>query len=547
MAYMDAAGKESQIDALVVGAGPVGLTMAADVARHGLSCRIIDKALAPTDKSKALVIWSRSLEMLAAMGDARPFIAAGTRAQGASMYSEGRRIARIQLQIESPYDYALMIPQCETERLLAEHLATFGLRVERQIELVDFQQDSNGANCTLRNAAGQTEQLRAAWLLGCDGAHSTVRHGLGIEFTGDAEPNDWMLADIHVRGPLPDDELSIYFHQSGLLAFFPIVGGRFRLIADLGPAKAGARPAEPTLAEVQQTLDERGPGGLTAFDPEWLSGFRIHERKVADYRDGRVFLAGDAAHIHSPAGGQGMNTGMQDAFNLAWKLALVERGRAGETLLDSYSLERSAVGDIVLRNAGAMTRVATLRNPLAQKARDTIYRLFSSWRIVQHGMSDSLSELSINYRHSPLSDQHRGLSAHAWLLGGGVHSGDRAPDGALISADTGMPTTLFETLRGSRHQLLLFTGVDPSADVVAELGKISAAVESRFPQLVASHTIAREPSAGVSLTDGVLAVHRRYAAAAPTLYLIRPDGYVSYRSQPAEASGLLAHLGKYLQ
>lgn len=538
---------EQDVDALVVGAGPVGLTMAAEVARHGLRCRIIDKAPAPTDKSKALVLWSRSLEMLAAMGDARPFIAAGTQAHGASMFSEGRRIARIHLQMESPYSYALMIPQSETERLLAEHLATFDLRVERQVELMAFQQDAHGVTCALRNSTDRIEEVRARWLLGCDGAHSTIRHILGIEFSGDADPNDWMLADIHIDGPLPDDELSIYFHQSGLLAFFPIAGQRFRMIADLGPASAVATLPTPTLSDVQRMLDTRGPGRLTASDPIWLSGFRIHERKVANYRAGRVFLAGDAAHIHSPAGGQGMNTGMQDAFNLAWKLGLANRGRAGEALLDSYSVERSAVGDLVLRNAGAMTRVATLRNSLAQKARDAIYRLFSSWRIVQHGMSDALSELSINYRHSPLSDQHRGISAHGWLLGGGVHSGDRAPDGLVRVAETGRSTTLFETLRGTQHHLLLFTGLEPDAAVIRQLREISAAVDRQFPGLVVSHLIGPVAVAGVTLIDADLAVHRRYAAAAPTLYLIRPDGYVTYRSQPAEASGLLVHLGKYLQ
>jgi len=536
----------SSLDALIVGAGPVGLTMAAELARYGLSCRIIDKSAAPTDKSKALVLWSRTLEMLAAMGDASPFIAAGIPGHGASLYSAGHRIAHIRFQIDSPYNYALMIPQNETERILAERLASFGLKVERQVELTAFQQDATEVTCSLTHAAGNVEQVRAKWLLGCDGAHSTVRHGLGIEFSGDSEPNDWMLADMHVRGPLPTDELTIYFHQSGMLAFFPIVGGRFRLIADLGPAKTGAHPPDPTLAEVQRMLDSRGPGGLTAERPIWLSGFRIHERKVASYRAGRAFLVGDAAHIHSPAGGQGMNTGMQDAFNLAWKLALAQGGRAGEALLDSYSVERSAVGDKVLRNAGVMTRVATLRNPLAQKARDAVYSLFSSWRIVQHGLSDALSEISINYRHSPLSDQHRGISAHAWLLGGGVHAGDRAPDGAVTQVENGTPTSLFQELRGTQHQLLLFTGVEPAADAVSKLAEISAAVEARFPRIAVSHTIAPAPMPGATLMDADLSVHKRYAAAAPTLYLIRPDGYVSFRSQPAEASGLLAHLGKYL-
>ena len=178
-----------------------------------------------------------------------------------------------------------------------------------------------------------------------------------------------------------------------MLAFFPIVGGRFRVIADLGTAKDVSRPADPSLADVQRLVDDRGPGGLTITDPVWLAGFRIHERMVAEYRRGRVFLAGDAAHIHSPAGGQGMNTGMQDACNLAWKLRSVQRGRATDVLLDSYSQERGKVGEQVLRNAGIMTTAATLRNPLAQHFRDSLYRLFGSLPIVQHAISGTLAEL----------------------------------------------------------------------------------------------------------------------------------------------------------
>ena len=380
---MGTATSESSVDVLIVGAGPVGLTMAAEIVRHGLTCRLIDKAVAPSDKSKALVLWSRSLEMLDAMGAAPPFVSAGLRCHGANIFNEGERLLHVSFAIDSPYDFALLIPQNTTERLLTEHAEKLGVRVERTLELIGFSVDETGVTSQISFPDGHKEQLRSRWLIGCDGAHSTVRHVLGTPFVGDAEPNDWMLADIHLDGSLPTDEIGIFFHTEGVLAFFPIVGGRFRVIADLGKSKSTERPPDPTLAEVQDMIDQRGPGRLTVRDPVWLAGFRIHERMVAEYRHGRVFLVGDAAHIHSPAGGQGMNTGMQDAYNLAWKLALVHKNCAKDLLLDSYSRERGAVGREVLRNAALMTTAATLRNPLAQKFRNGVYKLFGSFDLVQ--------------------------------------------------------------------------------------------------------------------------------------------------------------------
>ena len=189
--------------------------------------------------------------------------------------------------------------------------------------------------------------MEVAWLIGCDGAHSTVRHGLNLTFEGDTLMSDWILGDVHLTGWTKDPhEVNTYWHADGVLVVFPISPERFRVIADFGVAQGNERRADPTLAEVQAVLDRRGPGGIRISDPIWLAAFRINERKVTNYRAGRVFLAGDAAHVHSPAGGQGMNTGMQDACNLAWKLAMVIRGVANaEPLLESYNLERSAVGE----------------------------------------------------------------------------------------------------------------------------------------------------------------------------------------------------------
>ena len=269
--------------------------------------------------------------------------------------------------------------------------------------------------------------------------------------TGHADPNDWMLADVHIEGPLAADEVSVFWHDKGVLAFFPIKRDRFRMIADTSSAAStDEHPADPTLADAQAKVDERGPSGLTLSDPVWLANFRINERKVRDYRHGRILLAGDAAHIHSPAGGQGMNTGMQDAFNLAWKLALIQRGKGqAEPLLESYSAERSAVGDQVLKNAEKFTAIATIKNSVGQWLRNHIAPIMGSFQFVRDQIRDDWYELSINYRHSP-------LSAEKWpALTGGLDAGDRLGDAPLRSAADGSATTLFAVIRDCRQSFLL--------------------------------------------------------------------------------------------
>jgi len=533
---------------LIVGAGPVGLTMAAALTRHGVKCRLIDKVSAPSDKSKALAVWCRTLELLDSLGLAETFVANGQKLSGGSMYAGNQRVVHLDLTSdESPYGFPLMIPQNETERLLTEHLGRQGVRVERQIELVSFVESPDALTCTLRHADGREETIRTPWLVGCDGAHSTVRHTLGMEFTGHAEPNDWMLADVHIEGRLAKDEVSIFWQPAGVVAFFPITQDRFRMIADLGAATEGAPKAEVTLADAQAMVDARGPGGLTLSQPIWLANFRINERKVSSYRRGRVMLAGDAAHIHSPAGGQGMNTGMQDAFNLAWKLALIERGLGqAEPLLESYSIERSAVGDIVLANAERFTTLATLRSPAAQWLRNHIAPILGSMPLVQDKIRNDWFELSINYRSSPLSVNH-------WpLLRGGLHAGDRICDAPLTSAEDGQRTTLFSAIRGPGHRLLLLSGeYDPKS--VADLVRIAEEAAQAFGDAIAAHLILNLPALPVDpelkmpvWLDQEGKLHQKLHATEPTLLLIRPDGYIGLRSQPADSGAFTDFLGKYL-
>ncbi|HTQ00573.1 MAG TPA: FAD-dependent monooxygenase [Casimicrobiaceae bacterium] len=390
---------------LVVGAGPVGLTLAMELARYRMPVRIVDETPARTDKSKALAVWPRTLELLDRSGAGEAFVAAGIRAHAMNVMSAREKLARIAFDhVDSAYAFALMLPQSETERLLEARLAQAGLHVERSTGLTGFAQSGDYVSCTLRRADGSTETLATPYLLACDGARSTVRQSLGLAFEGETLGQRFVLADLHVAGlGLPGDELATFLHRDGLLVFFPIAGNRYRVIGDLGRWNPADR-TDPTLADVQALVDARGPGGVTLSDPLWLSSFGVNERKVAHYRHGRIFLAGDAAHIHSPAGGQGMNTGMQDAFNLAWKLALaVAAARAAERLLDSYSAERSPIAAQVLADSGRLLRIATASNALVQDVRNFMLHHVLGLAPVQHAMVDRLTEVAVEYPHSPLN------------------------------------------------------------------------------------------------------------------------------------------------
>ena len=477
---------------LISGAGPVGLTLANELVRHGISVRIVDKSAGRTDKSKALVMWSRTLELFDDAGYAKDFMSSGMQAHGAQISTGSQVVARVSFDlIDSRFAYALMIAQSETERVLEERLAASGVAVERGVALAGFADKGSAVEAQLTRANGETEKVEADWLVGCDGAHSTVRHGLGFAFEGSTLQSHWALADGHITGLAPADHLHIFWHRDGILAFFPIVGDRWRVIANLGPARDGETHPDPTLEEINALMARRGSPGIAMSDPVWLAAFRINERKVRDYSKGRVFLAGDAAHIHSPAGGQGMNTGMQDAFNLAWKLALVIEGAARPALLDSYSPERTAVGDRVLRNAGRLTEAAMLRNPLLQDLRNTVVRFAAGFPQVQHKMAGQLGETDIGYPDSP-------LTAKNGHVANGPKAGER------------WPYRLPEGAGGTR-----FTALGPAGPV--------AGLAARFPKLV-------------------VAVPTSDPAHTTTLRLIRPDGYVGFAGAPTDAARAEAYL-----
>ncbi|QFY63815.1 monooxygenase (plasmid) [Rhizobium grahamii] len=422
---------------LISGAGPVGLTLALELIRFGVPCRIIDKSPSRTDKSKALAVWSRTLELLDRSGAAPALIETGRKMHVVKIMSGKKTIARVNFDgLASPFPFVLMIPQSETERVLEEKLEALGGKVERNVEFVDFVDDGKTVTSTVVHPDGRKELIVTDWLAGCDGAHSPIRHQLGMPFEGDTVPGTFLLADVHVSGlDMAEDEFPIFWHRSGIVAFFPIATGRYRVIADMG--------AEPqrdlTLDDVQTIVDQRGPGGLVVSDCVWLAPFTINERKVKDFRAGRVFLAGDAAHIHSPAGGQGMNTGIQDAINLAWKLALVIEDRGDpELLLNSYSIERSANATQVLKDSGRMLRVGMMQNVAGQAVRDFLIGKLFGLSFVNHIAADRLSELAVAYDESPLNGPEMkglGFPRPGHRMAGFGTFGSKGAHFSLVAAD----------------------------------------------------------------------------------------------------------------
>jgi 2-polyprenyl-6-methoxyphenol hydroxylase-like FAD-dependent oxidoreductase len=539
---------------LIVGAGPVGLTMALALSDGGIKFRIIDKAPRRSDTSKALGIHARTLELLETLGVVEDFLKVGNKVHATNFYNGTKKLVHLSLdEMQSAYSYALMVPQSETERILAEELEKRSVVVEREMELTAFSHDPDSLTATIKRADGSEEQIQTNWLLGCDGSHSKVRHLLGFKFDGEAYEEAFATADCYVDWNHPEDELIGFVDEHGVVVFFPIGNKRYRIVADGPMHKTGD---ELSLEEMQTIVNKRCPDKPTLSNPNWLTWFTISRRSAAHYREGRAFIAGDAAHVHSPMMGQGMNTGMQDAINLAWKLELVEKGIAGPDLLDTYESERHPIGQRLLRNTDAVTKLVTIRNPIVQQVRNRLMPLLASQEVVQERARTILSMLGLNYRSSSIVGEYReGLNRSlghpfadvpAWLdFGHGPAPGDRAPDGEVTTSGSTQSIRLFEQLRGFTHNILLFAGLQNSSKSLAEFEKILAELQSKYADFARCHLIASASNQASSeaMMQSVLIdlegnLHHKYGAAHDCLYLIRPDGYVGFRSQPIDRSEL---------
>jgi 2-polyprenyl-6-methoxyphenol hydroxylase-like FAD-dependent oxidoreductase len=383
---------------MIVGAGPVGLFLANECARRGLRWRLVEMRSTQSVHSKALAIMPRTLEIFDMAGIVSPFLEAANRVTSAAIITHGRRLARMQFTPEdSPYPFVAMVPQDVTERLLVEELRRKSGVVEYEKAFVSAVQHDDHVSVTL-DQKGELVELNAKSVVGCDGAHSTVRHLLDLPFEGAQYDAMFLLADVETNETLPADEMQLCPNEFGPLAIFPMGSTRRRIVATIETAE----DETPSLDLVRKMLVQRAPSGIEARTLLWSSYFRIHHRQVAQLRVGRVFVAGDAAHIHSPFGAQGMNTGLQDIWNLVWKLDLSVRGHGSEELLDSYTAERRPVIKHVINVTDFMTKAMGTPSKLAQAVRNTVIPVVSRLAPFQHAFVQTLSELGVAYRGSPI-------------------------------------------------------------------------------------------------------------------------------------------------
>jgi 2-polyprenyl-6-methoxyphenol hydroxylase-like FAD-dependent oxidoreductase len=537
-----ATGAGGSLDVLVVGAGPTGLALAAQLRAHRASVRVVDRQPDRVHESRALAIQPRTLEILSGLGISRTLLERGNQAVQMRLHLGARTVRAGLFDTgihDTAYPFLLFLSQAETERVLIDHLAADGVAVERRVELASFSAGADQVTCVLRHPDGRTEQARARYLVGCDGANSTVRRLAGMGFDGGSYPQRFALADLEADGDLQRDTVHVYVREAGMLFLFPLGSPATWRLIGMRPRRAdgssrGPERPEVSLEDLQALADDFTGGSVRLHDPVWLTTFQLQHRQAARYRAGRVFLAGDAAHVHSPAGAQGMNTGIQDAWNLGWKLALVARGLAGEALLDSYHAERWPVGRFVLRFTDGAFTMATSSGPLARMVRTWLAPRLAPV-VLRFGPGRALgfrtvSQLGVNYRRSPAVEEGRPSPRH------GPRAGDRLPDGRLDS--DGRPRWLHEALNAPGFHLLL---CGPGDAFQAEQ---VAAVRDRWADLVTVHRLGPQPGPGVLHDDGTLL--RRLGVRGAAHYLVRPDGHIGYRGAGADLRGLHRHLARWL-
>jgi 2-polyprenyl-6-methoxyphenol hydroxylase-like FAD-dependent oxidoreductase len=515
-------------DVLVVGAGPTGLMLANQLGRRGVRTMIIDRHNGPSLQTRALGVQARTMEIYSKLSIIDRALELGKRGNGANIWAEGRWMARVPLgeagQRLSPYPFILILGQDDNERIMGDKLRDWGISVQWNTELVGIEQEASHATVTLKQSDGTTREITSAWVAGCDGAHSLVRKLSGITFPGGPYEHVFFVADTEVIGNMVSDEVNVYLWRRGFHLFFPMRGeNHWRIVGILPPALRDKSDAN--FEDVIPSVRGEAGAALSFKACTWFSTYRIQHRSASRFRDRRCFLLGDAAHIHSPVGAQGMNTGLQDAYNLGWKLALVVNGRADAALLDSYEEERIPIARQLLNTTDRAFRLTVSESPLAGLLRTQILARIAAFAMrrgsIQRAAFRVVSQIGIHYRESSLSRSTEGLSDSA------PQAGDRFPWLRLKFGETDPIEDLFQRLDDTRFNLIVIGQPSPLAEAF-DLG-----------HLLRIHFV--PPN---SVNDVELALAQ---IPQPSFYLVRPDGHVGLCGVRLEATSVARYVSDRLR
>jgi 2-polyprenyl-6-methoxyphenol hydroxylase-like FAD-dependent oxidoreductase len=520
-----------ECEVLVIGAGPIGLMAATLLKRSGVDVRIVDMRSAPSAESRAFAVSARSLELFASLGLAERLVARGAITSGIDIHVSGKRAGGLDYDKvkapDTPFRFILMAPQSETEAVLIKALDEVGQQIDREVEITGFEQHADFVRVTGKRADRAPLIISARYVLGADGAHSIVRKVLDLKFEGAKYPQSFLLGDVEVNWPLDHGRFRVFMHGERIGLFFPLQGSTLsRVMTTDLHAGAGGDPTNPeplALEDLQAAFAEATCQPVGLRNPAWLTRFRTHHRAVDRYRAGRVFVAGDAAHIHSPAGGQGMNTGLQDAANLAWKLAAVLRQGARDTVLDTYESERLPVARDVLRFTDRLFGLAAGQSGWRAQIRDLLAPALvgpaSSLDAVQESAFRKFGQIDLQYPPSSVAAEG---------------AGHRAPD-AQLSRNR----DLFDVLAGYRFHLLVLSRKPLDADAA---GRLLDDLSALTADGVETHLLVRQAG---GRQDDVEIVERsdvfeRYGVHAEdgqATVLVRPDGYVAWQSDTLDIAG----------
>lgn len=541
-----AQGTTGPLPVLIVGAGPTGLALAVQLQSFGVAFRIIDRLTDRGRESRALAIQARTLELLQSVGIGDQLAAAG-RSSTRLLFHLGGHVAKVVLggfgATDTRFPYILFLSQAETERILASHLEACGVGIERGVELGDFKTETDGVTCTLRHADGRIETVGAMYLVGCDGAHSKVRKAAGIAFEGAPYIQDFLLGDVEADGPLDTEALHSFAGGHGVAMFFPLGAPRTWRVIAMAPDSGGepttaAETSSLSLAELQVVVDGATDSTVRLRDPAWLTHFRLHHRQADRYRAGRAFLAGDAGHIHSPVGAQGMNTGIQDAWNLGWKLAFTVRGWADDRLLDTYQAERWPIGRSLLRTTdrvfGLFVRGISASVVARWIRREIVGRVLPSVmssRRLRDFAFGFISELRIHYRFSPAALEGKPS------LSGGPKAGSRLPDANVVRGSE--ETFLQQALAGPTLHLLL------CGDSEAWDHTRLKALALMYREYLTPRFLTRSASSAVDLVDASDVALDLLGVEQAAQYLVRPDGYIAFRCAGTDLQGVFDYLARW--